>query len=230
MKDRIMICPSLLSADFSKLAEEIKIVEDNRADGIHLDVMDGHFVPNLTIGPMIVESIRKVTQLPLWCHLMIEEPEKFIQPFRDAGADGIYVHQEVKASFLSLLDLIHELGIQSGAVINPETEFSAIKPYLEHLDRILVMTVHPGFGGQQFIVEQLEKIKDIRHTIDQSSHEVSIEVDGGVNLVTVSSIVEVGADILAIGSAIYHNPEPGQMLKKIRKVADKAMQSRLDKK
>ena len=225
-----MICPSLLSADFSKLAEEIRIVENNGADGIHLDVMDGHFVPNLTIGPMIVESIRKVTQLPIWCHLMIEEPEKFIQSFRNAGADGIYVHQEVKASFLSLLNLIRELGIESGAVINPETEFNSIKPYLEHLNRILVMTVHPGFGGQQFIVEQLEKIRDIRRVIDQSGYELFIEVDGGVNLETVSSVVEAGGDILAIGSAIYHNPEPGQMLKEIRKVADKAIQTRLSKK
>jgi ribulose-phosphate 3-epimerase len=226
LKDRIMICPSLLSANFSKLAEEIKIVEDNGADGIHLDVMDGHFVPNITIGPVVVESIRKVTRLPFWSHLMITEPDKFIKPFRDAGTDGIYVHQESQVSFLSLLQSIRELGVQSGAVINPETEFSTIKPYLRYLNRILVMTVHPGFGGQQFIFEQLDKIRHIRRAINQSDYEVYIEVDGGINLETVTSVVEAGADILAIGSAIYRDQNPGSILREIRKVADKAFQTR----
>lgn len=226
MKNRIMICPSLLSADFSKLAEEIKIVEENGADGIHLDVMDGHFVPNITIGPMVVESIRKVTQLPFWSHLMISEPDKFIKPFCDAGVDGIYVHQEAQVPFLSLLESIRELGIQSGAVINPETEFDAIEPYLAHLNRILVMTVHPGFGGQQFIFEQLDKIRDIRQAIDRSACEVFIEVDGGINLDTVTSVVKAGGDILAIGSAIYHDQNPGRMLREIRKLADKVFETR----
>jgi len=225
LKNKITICPSLLSADFSKLADEIRIVEENGADGIHLDIMDGHFVPNLTFGPMIVDSVRKVTKLPFWSHLMIEEPEKFIKPFRDAGSDGIYVHQEVKASFDSLLDSIQELGIQAGAVINPETDFKTIQPYLKHIKRILVMTVHPGFGGQKFISGQLEKIRYIRQFIDQSGYDISIEVDGGINLSTVSSVVEAGTDILTIGSAIYHNSDPGWVLREIRKAAEKVLQT-----
>jgi len=227
LKNKIMICPSLLSADFSKLAGEIRIVEESGADGIHLDIMDGHFVPNLTFGPMVVESLRKVTKLPFWSHLMIEEPEKFIKAFGDAGSDGIYVHQEVKASFDSLLDLIHALGIQAGAVINPETDFKTLQPYLKHIKRILVMTVHPGFGGQKFITGQLDKIRYIRQFIDQSGFDISIEVDGGINLNTVSSVVQAGADILTIGSSIYHAPDPGHMLQEIRKLADKVFQARL---
>jgi ribulose-phosphate 3-epimerase len=216
-----MICPSLLSADFSRLSEEIKIVENNGADGIHLDVMDGHFVPNLTFGPMVVASIRKVTRLPFWCHLMMDEPEKFIQPFYDAGTNGIYVHQEVKAPFVSLLNTICELGIDAGAVINPETDFKALEPYLKYIKRILVMTVHPGFGGQQLIPSQLDKIRKLRRAVDQSGHDIAIEVDGGINLETVSSVVRTGADILTVGSAIYHNPDPGSMLREIRKLAEK---------
>ena len=223
-----MICPSLLSADFSKLADEIRIVEENGADGIHLDIMDGHFVPNLTFGPMVVESLRKVTRLPFWSHLMVESPEQFIKSFRDAGSNGIYVHQEVKASFDSLLDSIHELGIQAGAVINPETGFKTIRPYLKDIQRILVMSVHPGFGGQEFIPEQLEKIRQLRQLIDQSGYDISIEVDGGINLNTVEAIVQSGADILTIGSAIYHDSDPGRMLQEIRNKAEKAFQKRLE--
>lgn len=212
----IKIAPSILSADFSKLGEEIKDVEKGGADYIHVDVMDGHFVPNITIGPLIVEAIRPITSLPLDVHLMIENPDMYIPTFAKAGADIITVHVEACPHLHRTIQLIKSHGIKAGVVLNPHTPVSAIEHVLEDIDMVLLMTVNPGFGGQKFIHSVLSKIKQVAHMIQERSLNVEIEVDGGVNAETARLCVEAGANVLVAGSAVYNQKDRGAAITAIR--------------
>ena len=193
-----------LSADFSKLGEEIKDVEKGGADYIHVDVMDGHFVPNITIGPLIVEAIRPITSLPLDVHLMIENPDNYIPTFAKAGADIITVHVEACPHLHRTIQLIKSHGIKAGVVLNPHTPVSVIEHVLEDIDMVLLMTVNHGFGGQKFIHSVLPKIKQVAEMVKERNLEVEIEVDGGVNAETARLCVEAGANVLVAGSAVYN--------------------------
>ena len=198
-----IIAPSILSADFSKLGEEVKAVTDAGADWIHVDVMDGHFVPNITIGPLVVEAVQRITHLPLDVHLMISDPDRYIEKFACAGASLISVHAEVCTHLNRTLSAIRGLGAQCGVVLNPATPISAIDWVLEYTDLVLVMSVNPGFGGQKFIPNCLSKISALRKIINDRGLDVLIEVDGGVNLDTIADVHDAGADALVAGSAIY---------------------------
>ncbi|MFZ3587968.1 ribulose-phosphate 3-epimerase [Bacillus sp. DJP31] len=200
----LKIAPSILSADFAKLGEEIIDVQKAGADYIHVDVMDGHFVPNITIGPLIVEAIRPVTKLPLDVHLMIQNPDLFIDRFVKAGADIISVHVEACNHLHRTIQLIKDYGIKAGVVLNPATPAEMIEPILDDLDLILIMTVNPGFGGQQFISTTLPKIRKISQWIKDRNLSTELEVDGGINPKTASLCVEAGANVLVAGSAIFN--------------------------
>ncbi|HPM41803.1 MAG TPA: ribulose-phosphate 3-epimerase [bacterium] len=197
-----LIAPSILSADFAELGAEIGAVEEAGADVIHVDVMDGHFVPNITIGPPVVAKIRKTTGLPLDCHLMIEHPEKYIDAFAKAGADWLSVHVEC-CDLSDLLPKIRSLGMKAGCVINPPTPVKDILPYVPLSDFVLVMTVNPGFGGQKMIESCLEKIEAIKAFVDERNLKVPIEVDGGINADTVSRAAAAGAEIIVAGNAVF---------------------------
>jgi ribulose-phosphate 3-epimerase len=199
------IAPSILSADFSRLGEEIRAVEAAGADWIHVDVMDGHFVPNITMGPLVVKSVRKVTDLPIDVHLMIEHPDRFIPDFADAGASLISVQVETCPHLHRTIHLIRECGCRPGAVLNPATPLSALEWILEDLDFVLLMSVNPGFGGQKFIVATLQKIMDLRTWIQDKNLSTLIEIDGGVNETTISQIAEAGGDVFVAGSAIFES-------------------------
>ena len=197
------IAPSILSADGSRLGEEIAAVEAAEADWIHIDVMDGHFVPNLTIGPGLIASIRKTTKLPFDVHLMIENPEKYIDAFTKAGADGITVHVEATVHLHRAIAMIREQGLRAGVSLNPATPLVQIEPILPDIDLLLVMTVNPGFGGQKFIEGSLSRIKRAQQMIRAMAPGVLLEVDGGVTLKNIRSIADAGADVLVAGSAIF---------------------------
>lgn len=201
----IKIAPSILAANFSKLGEEIKDVEKGGADYIHVDVMDGHFVPNITLGPLIVESIRPVTTLPLDVHLMIEKPDQYIPMFASAGASIISVHQEACIHLHRTIQLIKSTGAKAGVVINPATPPETIKEILSEIDLVLVMTVNPGFGGQAFIPQTLRKIEKIASWRSKYNFSFEIEVDGGVNQQTAKLCTDAGADVLVAGSAIFNH-------------------------
>lgn len=213
----IKIAPSILSADFSKLGEEIKEVERAGADYIHVDVMDGHFVPNITIGPLITEAIRPITNLPLDVHLMIENPDTYIPAFVEAGASIITVHQEACPHLHRTIQLIKAEGIKAGVVINPATSVETIKEVLPIVDMVLVMTVNPGFGGQSFIHEALPKIAKLDKWRKKHHYSYEIEIDGGVNVETAKLCTDNGADVLVAGSAIFNQPNREQAIKAIRK-------------
>ncbi|WP_147532045.1 ribulose-phosphate 3-epimerase [Bacillus marasmi] len=212
----VKIAPSILSADFAKLGEEIKDVERGGADYIHVDVMDGHFVPNITIGPLIVEAIRPVTKLPLDVHLMIENPDQYIEAFAKAGADYLTVHVEACRHLHRTLGYIKSFGVKAGVVLNPATPVEMIQHVLEDVDMVLFMTVNPGFGGQKFIPSVLPKIKQLREMIDAKGLDIEIEVDGGVNAETARLCVEAGATVLVAGSAVYNQADRAKAIAEIR--------------
>jgi ribulose-phosphate 3-epimerase len=211
MKRKILIAPSILAADFSSLKTEIEKVEKAGADIIHIDVMDGHFAPNITIGPLVVRDVRRFTKLPLDVHLMIEEPEKYIEEFKKAGSDIITIHAESKGDIKKLLSRIRSFGIKAGISIRPKNEISLIKEYIAGTDMVLMMTVEPGFGGQKFMRKVLPKIKALRAVYDKD-----IEVDGGINKETAKEVISAGANILVAGTFIFGNKDVKRAIRDLR--------------
>src|SRR6202041_3226382 len=218
----VELLPSILSADFARLADEIAAAERGGTTVIHVDVMDGHFVPNITIGPPVVASIRKHTKLPLDCHLMIENPDEFIPAFADAGADWISVHQEACRHLNRTLHLIKSHDCLAGVVINPATPVDALAEVLDIVDYVLVMSVNPGFGGQKFIPSTLHKMRQLSEIRSQRGRHYRIEVDGGVALETVADVVRAGAEILVAGNAVFGNGDPRKNAQALLKVATEA--------
>jgi ribulose-phosphate 3-epimerase len=208
----IFIAPSILSADFGRLAEDVRAVEEAGADWIHVDVMDGRFVPNITIGPLIVSAVRRATKLPIDVHLMIVEPERYVEEFRKAGADWISVHVEASPHLHRTVQQIKALGAKAGVVLNPHTSEEAIRHVIEDVDLVLVMSVNPGFGGQSFIPAALPKLRALRAMIDRTGREVALEVDGGVGPATAGAVVGAGARVLVAGSAVFGAVKPGETL------------------
>jgi ribulose-phosphate 3-epimerase len=217
MTKKIKVAPSILSADFGRLADEIKAVEKAGADLIHIDVMDGHFVPNITIGPLIVEAARRATTLPLDVHLMIARPEQYIGDFAKAGADYLTVHVEATSHLNRLVQMMKEhKGMRAGVSLNPATPLSSLDYILDDVDMVLIMSVNPGFGGQAFIASALEKIRSLRKRIDDLGLKVEIEVDGGVKPDNAAEIIRAGADILVAGSAVFGQKDYGAVIRGLR--------------
>ncbi|MBM9511732.1 ribulose-phosphate 3-epimerase [Desulfogranum marinum] len=214
-----MIAPSILSADFTRLGDEIKAVEQAGADVIHVDVMDGHFVPNITMGPMVVKAVRKVTSLPIDVHLMISNPDQYIQPFSDAGADWITVHVEACTHLHRTIAAIKALGKKAGAVLNPATSLTTLEYVLEEVDLVMLMSVNPGFGGQSFIESSLGKISALRAALDKVNSGAGIEVDGGVSPATIERVAAAGANIFVAGSAVYGKENYAAVIDELRLLA-----------
>lgn len=213
----IRIAPSILSADFAELADAVRRVRAE-ADMLHVDVMDGHFVPNLTIGPPVVRSLRRHTDLHLDCHLMIDEPERYLPAFKEAGADGCSVHVELGRTE-ALIAQMRDLGLQVGLAVNPATPFEAYAPHLAEIDLVLVMTVVPGFGGQAFMPEVLPKIAVTRRAIDDGGLGVALQVDGGIDTTTVVDAARAGADVFVAGNAVFGKGDPEGAARAIRRAA-----------
>jgi ribulose-phosphate 3-epimerase len=215
----VEIAPSILSADFRRLGEQIAAVENAGASYIHVDVMDGHFVPNLTIGPFIVEWVRKATKLPIDVHLMIENPDNFIAQFAEAGASLISVHPEATYHLQRTLSSIREAGCKAGVVLNPATPLTMIEEVINDFDYVLIMSVNPGFGGQKFIPSSFDKVRRLRRMIGAHGASAKIEIDGGINVENAADVVASGAEILVAGSAIFSAPDPAEAIRKIIKAA-----------
>jgi len=213
------IAPSILSADFSRLGEEIRAIEAGGADYVHVDVMDGHFVPNLTIGPLVVEAVRKATRLPLDVHLMIENPDRYIPAFAEAGADLITVHQETVPHLHRTVQLIRSLGKKAGVSLNPATPGASLEVILDDLDLVLVMTVNPGFGGQEFIDSCLPKISALRREIDRRKLATELEVDGGIKIDNIGRVAAAGADVFVAGSAVFGSTDYAATIAALRQGA-----------
>ncbi|HFQ90324.1 MAG TPA: ribulose-phosphate 3-epimerase [Desulfobulbus sp.] len=215
----IKIAPSILSADFSRLGDEIKSVEQAGAEVIHIDVMDGHFVPNITIGPLVVRAARQVTKLPLDVHLMITEPDRYLDDFAAAGADWITVHVEACTHLHRTIHHIRDLGCLAGAVLNPATSLATLDYILADVDLVMLMSVNPGFGGQSFIESSLDKIRSLRRRLDAVNPEAGIEVDGGVSPATIGRIAAAGANIFVAGSAVYGADDYGAVIAELKRLA-----------
>ena len=210
------IAPSILSADFTRLGDEIRRVERAGADMIHFDVMDGHFVPNLSIGIPVLESVRAITPLPLDAHLMIEEPERYLEPFVKAGANSISVHAEVCDNIPAIARRMRDLGVHAAIAINPETDLRPVLAAAEHLDMILVMSVHPGFGGQGFIRESIERLRLVRRELDRRGLAADVEVDGGIKADNIALVAEAGANVFVSGSGIFGHGDYGEIIARMR--------------
>jgi len=210
------IAPSILSADFSRLADEVGAVEKAGADVIHVDVMDGHFVPNITIGPLVVQGLRKLTSLPLDVHLMIENPDRYIDPFVQAGGNWITVHAEVCPHLRRTIKKVRQLNARPGIVLKPATPLKTLFPVLDEIDLILIMSVNPGFGGQSFIPSTLKKIERLRKIVDQNRYPLEIEVDGGVKVENIRDVSAAGADIFVVGTGIFKTNDYEETIRKLR--------------
>lgn len=217
--ENILIAPSILSADFARLGEEVSAVDQAGADLIHVDVMDGHFVPNITIGPLVVDAVRKVTNKPLDVHLMIENADAYIDSFAKAGADWISVHVESSVHLHRSIARIKELGKKAGVVLNPATPVSAIDAILEDVDLIMLMSVNPGFGGQSFIPSTLEKIRRLRELLKSRGQRADIEIDGGIDRQTIGDAAQAGANVFVAGSAIYGCKEYSSIIADLKRLA-----------
>ena len=215
----LMIAPSILSADFTRLGDEIRAVEAAGADVIHVDVMDGHFVPNITIGPLVVRAVRAVTDLPVDVHLMITDPDRYLKDFIDAGADWVTVHVEACVHLHRTLTCIKDLGRKAGAVLNPATSLTTLEYVLAEVDLVMLMSVNPGFGGQSFIPSAIDKIRRLRQMLDAVNPGAGIEVDGGIGPTTIGAVAEAGANIFVAGSAIYGQAEYGPVIRDLRQRA-----------
>ena len=219
----IHIAPSILSADFSNLERQIKLVEEGGIDWLHLDVMDGHFVPNITFGPLVVEAVRKVTNLPLDTHLMIENADRYIEDFRRAGADSITVHYESSPHLHRTIHRIRELGARAGVAVNPATPATVLKEVLSDVNLVLAMTVNPGWGGQQFIATSLGKIKEIAQMLTAIGSGAYLEVDGGIDPTNVADVVKAGARVIVSGSGIFRSENIPETVRLLRRNAEKAL-------
>ena len=210
------IAPSILSADFSRLGQEVKAVKRAGADVIHVDVMDGHFVPNITIGPLVVAGLKKLTSLPLDTHLMIEEPGRYIEAFSQAGSDWITVHAEVCSDLRGMIKRLRKLNVRPGVVLNPSTPLKALHPILDQIDLVLLMSVNPGFGGQSFIPSTLKKIERLRKIVDENHYPLEIEVDGGIKLENIREVSVAGGDIFVLGTGIFKTNDYRETIRKLR--------------
>jgi ribulose-phosphate 3-epimerase len=215
----VRLAPSILSADFAALGQEIAAAERGGADLIHVDVMDGHFVPNITIGPPVVRSIKRIAKVPLDVHLMISDPDRYIEAFVTAGAAMISVHVEVLPHLHRTIGAIKAFGIQAGAVLNPSTPVTAIEEVAGDVDFVLVMSVNPGFGGQAFIPRSEMKVRAVRTLLDRAANRAPVEVDGGVDLSNIGRLVNAGAEILVAGAAIFHKPDPEAATRELKAAA-----------
>ena len=217
----VRIAPSILAADFARLGEGAKTAETGGADWLHVDIMDGHFVPNLTIGPDVVKALDRSTEIPLDVHLMIEEPERYIEKYRDAGADTIGVHVETCPNLHRTVGQIRECGARASVVLNPATPASAVECVLGDVDQVLVMTVNPGFGGQKYIESMLGKIETLRRWIDDAGLQVDLEVDGGIDPSTIGRAARAGANVFVAGTAVYGAPNPAEAIALLRREASR---------
>jgi ribulose-phosphate 3-epimerase len=216
----VKIAPSILSADFSRLKDEIQAVEAAGADWLHVDVMDGHFVPNITIGPVVVEAVRKVTRIPLDVHLMITDPDKYAPEFIKAGADWVSIHPETSANANSMLKKLRDLGAKASVAVNPDVPLERVEGYLSDADMVLIMSVFPGFGGQAFIPDVIPKIKQLRTLIDRGKLPLLIEVDGGIKADNIDRVVQAGAEVIVSGSGIFKTPNYSETVAQMRRAAE----------